>query len=79
MVTKTITATEERKLISLKVEDGVIICTGRSIIDINGKKIRGQAEEIEISGWPVTVDGKKWTRKEVIDLLTAIYDGEIDA
>lgn len=76
---KTITAEQTEKLIGVTVEDGEVTCKGRSIIDINGKKIRGQVEDVAITAWPFDIDGVKYTRKKVLDLLQAIYEGEINA
>lgn len=74
---KTIQATEERKLVSVTVEDGEIICKGRSVIDVAGRKIRGPVEETTISKWPFEIDGVKYNRKKILELLQAIYEAEI--
>lgn len=46
---KTIQATQEEKLISVSVEDGEVVCRGRSVITVGSKKIRGPAEELTIT------------------------------
>jgi hypothetical protein len=79
MKSKTITATQTEKLISVIVEDGEIICKGRTIVDINGRKIRGPSEELTISKWPVEVNGVKYKRADILDLLQAIYEVSINA
>ena len=76
---KTIQATQEEKLISVSVEDGEVVCRGRSVITVGSKKIRGPAEELTITSWPIEVEGVKCTRRHVLDLLQALYEGEINA
>jgi hypothetical protein len=77
MTSKTIQATQTEKLVSVVVEDGEVVCKGRSIIDINGKKIRGPIDEVTITKWPFVIDGVKYNRKDILDLLQAIYEAEV--
>jgi hypothetical protein len=79
MKSKTITATQTEKLISVSVEDGEIICKGRTIVDINGRKIRGPSEDMTISKWPIEIDGIKYKRNDILNLLQAIYEVSVNA
>lgn len=77
MKSKTIIATQTDKLVNVIVEDGEIVCSGRKIIDIDGKKIRGPVENITISKWPFDIDGEKFTKKKILNILESIYEMEV--
>lgn len=76
---RTVVAEHEDKLVSVTVEDGDIICKGRSVISIAGKITRGVAEELPLTRWPFTIDGKQWGKQEIINLLQSLYEGELNA